>query len=170
MYADDSNDYSRSGRRGGCRRLITHAHRRARWRFCRKHTGVPRSRINLSRTCAKESYGERQRRRARSQSDSTSSPLAHDTFPPRLPLFYNSRREAISPVYITLILCPFRQRHSSILPIEYCYLGFDFCAYLSTTIQQGACPRVRAGSHTLYTVCTWGRFSSRQRELCSKIL
>ena len=79
---------------------------------------------------------------------------------PRLPLFYSSRREAVSPVYITLILCLFGQRYSSILPTEYCYLGFDFCTYLST-IQQRACPRVRAGSHTLYTVCAWGRFSSR---------
>ena len=50
------------------------------------------------------------------------------------------------------------------LPIEYCYLGFDFCTYLST-IQQSACPRVRVGSQTLHTVCAWGRFSSRQREM-----
>ena len=96
MYANDSNGYNRSGRRDGCRRLITHAHRETRWRFCRKHTGVPRSRISLSRTCATESYGKRQRRRARSQSDNTSFPLMRDAPSlPRLPLFYSSRREAI---------------------------------------------------------------------------
>ena len=58
-------------------------------------------------------------------------------FSPRPPLFYSSRREAVSPVYITLILCLFGQRYSSILPTEYCYLGFDFCANLSTIQQKG---------------------------------
>ena len=54
MYADDSNGYNRSGRRDGCRRLITYTHRGARWGICRKHTGVPRSRISLWRTYAKK--------------------------------------------------------------------------------------------------------------------
>ena len=95
MYAENSNGYNRSGRRDGCRRLITRAHRGARWRFCRKHPGVPRSRISLLRTCTTESYGERQRRRARSQSDNTSFPLTRDTLFLALPLFYSPRREAV---------------------------------------------------------------------------
>ena len=102
---------------------------------------------------------------ARSQSDNTSSSLTRDTlFLPVSLSFIAQGGRPFSPVYITLILCLFGQRYSSILPTEYCYLGFDFCTYLST-IQQRACPRVRAGSHTLYTVCTWGRFSSRQRPI-----
>ena len=117
----------------------------------------------------KEGYGEWQRRSVRSQSDSTSSSLMRDTLSLRLPLFYSSRREAVSPVYITFILCPFGQRYSSIFPTEYCYLGLDFCTYLST-IQQRACPRVRAGSRTLYMVCACGRFSSRQRITMSHLL
>ena len=33
-----------------------------RWRYFRKHTGVPQSSTSLPKTCRKESYGERQRR------------------------------------------------------------------------------------------------------------
>ena len=53
MYVADSNSYNQPGRRDGYRHLITHAHRKARWRFYRKHTGVPRSRVSLSKTCVK---------------------------------------------------------------------------------------------------------------------
>ena len=75
MYADESNGYNRSGRRDGCRRLITHAHRETRWRFCRKHTGVPRSRISFSKTCASKAREDDREEEFGLQSDSTSFPL-----------------------------------------------------------------------------------------------
>ena len=94
MYADESNGYNRLGRRDGCRRLITHAHRETRWRFCRKHTGVPRSRISLPRTCAKKAM-ENDREEFGPQSDNTSFSLMRDTLSLCLPLFYSSRRETV---------------------------------------------------------------------------
>ena len=60
----------------------------------------------------------------------------------------------LSSVYITLILCPFGQRYSSILSLlNTCYLGFNSAdLYLPIYYTTKVCPRVRAGLHTLHTV------------------
>ena len=36
----------------------THTHKNARWRLCRKHSGVPRSRGSLPKTCTERDYRE----------------------------------------------------------------------------------------------------------------
>ena len=52
-YIYRSRQLQLTGWQGEHRRMFTHAHRRARWRLCRTHTGVPRSRVSLRKTCAK---------------------------------------------------------------------------------------------------------------------
>ena len=56
-----------------------------RWRYCRKHTGVPRSSTSLPKP-AERSYGERQRRSVQLRSDSTSSSPMRDPHPSPSPL------------------------------------------------------------------------------------
>ena len=135
------------------RRLLTHSE---------KHSGIARSRVSLPKTYAGKRLWMDSRREG-SVPVRQHFVLTNARYP-SLPVslsFIAQGGRPLSPVYITLILCPFGQRYSSILSLlNICYLGFDSCTYLST-IQQKVCPRVRAGSHTLYTVCAWGRFSSR---------
>ena len=139
MYADESNGYNRSGRRDGWRRLITHAHRETRWRSYRKHTGVPRNRISLSRTCTPKSYGDQQRRRVRSQSDNTSSSQTRDFFFSLcLPLFYSSRRETVCHPFTSHLFSVLSDRDTPQFPTEYGYLGLHFRTYLSTIQQRRA--------------------------------
>ena len=92
-----------------------------------------------------------------------------DTLSLCLPLFYSSRRETVCHPFTSHLFFVLSDRDTPrFSPTKYGYLGLDLCTYLFT-IQQKARPRVRAGSHTLYTVCAWGRFSSRQRPLvCAK--
>ena len=101
-----------------------HALREARWRLCRKHSGVPRSRVSLPKTCT-ERLWRRQRRRARFQSGSTSSSSIAIPITIHLPLFYSPRREAVTTRYIMFIPCPFGQGYASIFSLmNACYLGF----------------------------------------------
>ena len=49
MYIYISRLIQLTGRQGKCRRVFSHTHtRRTRWRLCRKHTGILRSRVSLS--------------------------------------------------------------------------------------------------------------------------
>ena len=54
----------------------SHAHtdRRARWRLCRKHTGVPRSRVSLPKTCAGKRLWRKSRREGLGPSPTTLHP------------------------------------------------------------------------------------------------
>mgnify|MGYP006889231946 CR=1 FL=1 len=131
-----------------------HALREARWRLCRKHSGVPRSRVSLPKTCT-ERLWRRQRRRARFQSGSTSSSPPRDIFSIPLPLFYSPRREAVIIRYIMFYSLSFRTGiRLDFLPNE-CVLPRispqPTCTYLRT-IQQNLCLRVRADLHTLYSI------------------
>ena len=101
----------------------THTHRRARWRLCRKHTDVPRSRVslpNLHRMAMENDRGEEL-----GSSPATLRPSLNAIyFIIPLPLFYSPRREVVITRYIMFILCPFGQRYTSISSLmRVCYLG-----------------------------------------------
>ena len=95
----------------------------------------------------KKATENEQRRSVRFRSDSTSSSLTRNPLSPCPPFLLYPKKGAVFPPLTTL-------------PTEYIYLGFP-CTYLTTLYNNRARPRVRAGSHALYTVCSRERFSSR---------
>ena len=66
-----------------------------RWRFCRKHTGAPRSSTSLPKTCGKKAMENDREEEFGPRPDNTSFPLTRDTLSLCLPLFYSSRRETV---------------------------------------------------------------------------
>ena len=101
-----------------------HALIKARWRLCRKHSGVPRSRVSIPKTCAKWLW--------RMTEEKSSVPVQQHFVLPNvplffipLPIFYSPRREVVILRYIMFILYPFGQRYTSIFSLmNACYLGF----------------------------------------------
>ena len=132
-----------TGRQGEHRRLFTHTQKSEMETLPEAH-GRSTEQSQPPENLRKNGYGEWQRRRARSQSGSTSSSLTRDTFSIPLPLFYSPRREAVIIRYIILILCPFGQRYTSILSLlNACYLGFHLSRLVPTyLLYNEKCARV----------------------------
>ena len=104
-----------------------------RWRYCRKHTGVPRSSTSLPKTCRKKTM-ENDRGESFGFGPTALRPRqCAIPFSHRPPLFYSSRREA---VYIALThinsLSFWTEIPLDSLPTGYYYLGSDLCTYLTT--------------------------------------
>ena len=106
-------------------------------RYCRKHTGVPRSSTSLPKTCGKKAM-ENDRGEAFGYGPTTLRPRqCAIPFSHRLPLFYSSRREA---VYIALTHINSLSFRTEIpldsLPTGFYYLGSDLSpTYLRYTIK-----------------------------------
>ena len=74
-----------------------------RWRYNRKHMGVPRSGTSLPKACRKESYGEwTEEKRSVLVRQHFVLPNARCPFPHRLLFFYSSRREPFSSLILYL--------------------------------------------------------------------
>ena len=114
----------------------THTHRNARWRLCRKHSGVPRSRGSLPKTCTEQL--QRRQRRGEELGPSPAALRPPQNTPPftiPLPLFYSPRREAVTTRYIMFIPCPFGQGYASIFSqMNACYLGFHLSRLVPTYV------------------------------------
>ena len=115
-------------------------------------------------TCAKNDYGEiaEEKSSVPVRQHFVLSNARYLSLPVSLSFIAQGGRP-LSSVYITLILCPFGQRYSSILSLpNTCYLGFDSPdLYLPIHYTTKGVPTCKACLHTLYTVCARGWFSTR---------
>ena len=103
------------------RRMPTPDHPRTQgtgWRFCRKHTSVPRSRTSLPRTCRKKAMENDREEEFGPQSDNTSFPLTRDPFSLCLSLFYSSRREVICHSFTSHLFSVLSNRDTPRFPLQ----------------------------------------------------
>ena len=145
MYIYRSRQLQLTGRQGEHRCLFTHTHTEERDGDSAGSTRAFRGAESASRNLRRKRLWRNNRGEELGPSPAALRPLqCAIPFPSRLPLFYSSRREAVIIRYITLILCPFGQRYTSILSLlNACYLGFHLSRLVPTyLLYNEKCARV----------------------------